>query len=241
LIATIRQEIAAKLAIRKFKNPSIAAHSLRFGGCVAGKVDECSAAVIRGWVYDSTRPDALLNLDILVDGQKMHSATVNVHRRDIAALLDDHGVHGFECTVATLATPSPKRRVVEVRLADRPKYVVGFTQIEAVNVFGALSSPSAQISQALNDRLSHIFNHITAAHEDGLRRFDVVQTLIGELKHDHRLSSAGETQLQTTSLLYDMPNSAITGVGEFRAPISFADEVVLFRARLEQALLRVRH
>jgi hypothetical protein len=241
LLAFPLRKLADVIAFRKFKEASIASHSLRFGGNVAGNVDRCDAQVVRGWVYDVTRPNKLLDVDILVNGKKVHGISANVYRSDIAALLEDHGVHGFECTFDALGVPSSGERLVTIRLADRPRYVLGSFEISVMNVFAAF--PTIGISQALDDRLSHIFNHITAAHEDGLGRFDKIQAMIGELQSvlkDQGLSRSSASS-HVDALLYDMPLTAITGVGQFRAPNSFAEEAALFQARLEQALLKARY
>jgi hypothetical protein len=229
------------IATRKFKDASIASHALRFGGSVAGKVDQCDANLIRGWIYDASRPDSVLELEILVDGEKVHRVAADVYRKDIASLLKDHGVHGFECTVNVLAIPSSRERIVKIRLGDRPRQVLGTFRIEPINVFASL--PSTDISQVLDDRLAHIFNHITAAHEDGLRRFDKLQAMIGELQsiQNNQMMSGSAASSPNNSLLYDMPCSAITGVGQFRKPNSIAEEMALFQARLEQALLKARY
>jgi hypothetical protein len=234
MIGSVVHDLATAIALRKFKEPRIAAHVLRFGGTVAGKVDRCDSEGIWGWIYDVTRPDAVLDLEILIDGKTVYTTPANVRREDIGVLLKDHGIHGFQCSVLDFSVPSTRRRIVKVRLSDRPRYVVGTFRIRSSDE----RLPSTGISQDLNNRLTHIFNHISATHEDSLRRFDKLDAAFEQHRSQRIAHLAGSVDSSIDSrALYELPVSAIAGVGQFRTRNSSIEEIAL---RLEHAIMKAR-
>ncbi|WP_020493724.1 hypothetical protein [Methylosinus sp. LW4] len=237
---TLIEWLGRMIAVRTFRDREVAAHSLRFGGSLAGVVDEVSAKRVRGWIYDAKRNEPVV-LEILLDGEVVQRTKANLYRDDIAERVGGNGLHGFDCEVAAFATPSAKMRSVQVRVADRPQYQLGTFDLEPNR--SPLEMPSPDVPQALHDRLQHIFSHITAAHEHSLRRFDAIQASFDRLQSTPRVASTsgGGGESDGASLLYQYPRSAISGVGQFRLPLTDDIETTLFQARLEVDLMKERH
>jgi hypothetical protein len=235
---TLIEWLGRKIAVRTFRDKDIAAHSLKFGGSVAGVVDEVTQKRVRGWICDAKR-EAPVVLEILLDDEVVQQTKANLYRDDIAEKLGDNGLHGFDCEVAAFATPSAKTRSVRLRIADRPEYEFGPFDLEPNR--SPLEVPSPDVPQALHDRLQHIFSHITATHENSLRRFDAMQASFDRLQSAPRIAATSGGDADSGSLLYQYPRSAISGVGQFRLPLTDDVETTLFQARLEVDLMKERH
>ena len=236
---TLIEWLGRRIAARTFRNKHLAAHCLQFGGSVAGVVDEVTKKRVRGWVYDAKRRDEPLVLEILLEDEVVQTTKADLYRDDIAELAGDKGLHGFDCEVAAFATPSAEPRRVRLRLADRPRYELGSFRLAPNRT--PLEMPSPDVPQALHDRLSHIFNHITAAHEHSLHRFDAIQAAFDRLQSRPHFNAAGGGEADSGSLLYQYPRSGISGVGQFRLPLADDIETSLFQARLEVDLMKERH
>jgi hypothetical protein len=236
---TLIEWLGRRIAVRTFRDKHLAAHCLQFGGSVAGVVDEVTKKRIRGWVYDAKRRDEPLVLEILLEDEVVQTTKADVYRDDIAELAGDKGLHGFDCEVAAFATPCAETRRVRLRLADRPRCELGSFELAPNRT--PLEMPSPDVPQALHDRLVHIFNHITAAHEHSLHRFDAIQAAFDRLQSRPHFNAAGGGEPDSGSLLYQYPRSGISGVGQFRLPLTDDVETSLFQARLEVDLMKERH
>jgi hypothetical protein len=211
-------------------------YALRSLGRVAGVLDECGPTFVRGWIYDASRPNDTLTLDVVVDGRRVQQIAVDRDRPDIRALAKSHGRHGFEAEIACFAQPNVQRRSVELHLAGRPKYRLGPVELPANR---DLSDFVTIDMRALNDRLSHIFNHVTAAHEHALRRFDELQVLMSRQVSVGTTLAGCQTHVSSYRQEAGIPDgpSGISGVGQFQAPRSEEAEVALFAARIHTEMM----
>lgn len=123
---SLRKRVGRLLARRRFRGSAvIAGHALKFGGHVAGVIDDCRDGRVRGWVYDASRPSKVVDLEVLLDGTVAAAGQATGYREDLAEILGDEGVHGFDIEVEDLLLPRRDRRLVTVRLAGKPDYVIG--------------------------------------------------------------------------------------------------------------------
>lgn len=121
-----RRLIGRFLARRRFKGiAAMMSRNLRFGGHVAGAIDACRDGMVRGWVYDATRPAGPVALEVLIDGAVVATGRADQERPDLALLLGDDGRHGFAIETGALWLPATASRSVSVRLAEKPIYVIG--------------------------------------------------------------------------------------------------------------------
>jgi hypothetical protein len=73
----------------------------KFSTMRKGHVDTVSHVLIAGWAADTDRPDAVLEVDILVDNQHVVRVTADERRGDLAAMEEfGDGRHGFRVTFA---------------------------------------------------------------------------------------------------------------------------------------------
>jgi hypothetical protein len=218
------RRLAGDMALRKFRSPEIARHSLRFGGRIAGFVDEYGPDRIRGWVYDASRPDAILELEILVDGKLARTIRADVYRDDLATLLGDTGLHGFDWIDHGLVPRGESRQVI-VRVADRRRYVLAKFEIS-----------QGVVDAALLARFEHLADRLSALHEHVTPRFDRLDTALNTMPYARGASAGAED----AASFYSLPVSRISGVGQFGPAQEEATERRLFKARLEDDLRRAR-
>ena len=227
LLSSISYRIASWLRRRRFPNPTIASQRLGRFGNVAGKIDAWEDGWLRGWIYDAGRPDHIITLDVFVDGNLALRTVADQYRDDLASLLQDNGIHGFEVFVPALLTPGLGQLEIMVRVADRARYAIG-------PIVGERSSPTKRpapdglIDGTLDDRLRHIFNHITGAHENALRRFDSVQISVD------RIVTAIERKDASDHALPE--RTAISGVGQLADPLPDAVEQLLLERGIRDAI-----
>lgn len=207
-----------------FNDERIAANRLNWWSGVAGNVDEHDHRHVRGWVYDSKQPNAAVGIDVFVNGKLAGQTVAGEYRDDLAKILKDHGRHGFVCALPTIgASGSVVDRVV-VRLSGRPRCVVGAFDVRA-----------PAIQRALDDRLTHIFDHITAAHEASVRQLEKIQARVDSLGNSLSRPIPTESRPNLTEI------SAIDGVGQFRDALDDDVEKALFGSRLVHHLSERRY
>jgi len=66
-----------------------------------GYFDDASCAALSGWAWDQRQPNTSINVDVLVDGTVVGSASANGFRQDLVNAGIGNGVHGF-----VIPTPS---------------------------------------------------------------------------------------------------------------------------------------
>lgn len=215
-----------RLARRAFgEHGEIAGHSLRFGGHVAGFIDRCEDGVVHGWIYDATRPTDLLDVELLVDGVVVGTGQASAHRQDLAQVLDDHGLHGFEIEARELRAPGRRPRSLIVRLKDKPRYRIG-----------PLVLQPAGAPLTVEESLHRILDDLAILRDHGLRRLDQLEGRLDELE-----AAAGGGSTAASGPLYGLPSSSFSGVGRFSdVRLPDATEALIFRSRLEQEILGIR-
>ncbi len=83
-----------------------------------GHVDTISHSIIAGWAADTERPEAALDIDILVNDQHIVRATADYPRADLATLGElGAGPHGFSVAFAEPLSAATAHRI-SVRYAD---------------------------------------------------------------------------------------------------------------------------
>ncbi|NLH83768.1 MAG: hypothetical protein GX458_23405 [Phyllobacteriaceae bacterium] len=216
--------LAKALSAGHFDDPRIAAASLNWWSGVAGNLDEHDHRHVRGWVYDSKRPNVPVSLDILVNGRLVGQVVADDYRDDLAKILRDDGRHGFACVLPTIGDSGSDVDRVVVRVSGRPRCVVGAFDVKA-----------PAIQRALDERLTHIFNHISATHEVSARQLEKLLARTGAL------GSSLSGSAPTASSLFLTEVSAIAGVGQFRDALDDEVETALFRNRLAHQLSETRY
>ncbi|WP_161915419.1 hypothetical protein [Methylosinus sp. C49] len=203
------KRLSQMIAVWTFRNEKAAAHCIRFGGSVAGAVDQCDEKRVRGWICDLKRLDISLDLEILLDGKVVMSTRADLYRDDVAALVSDNGRHGFDCKVDAFGVTASKVRLVSVRLTDRPNYLLGPFKL-------APSKPSADL-QVLDHMLADILVRLTEMNEETLRRFDATQAAIDDLQSKQAaLGAKGSNDIQRSSAsLYEISRCGISRAGQF--------------------------
>jgi len=74
---------------------------------VVGRV-AVKAGLVRGWLWQPSRPNARLTAEISIDGETVGSVKANLLRDDLIRSRTGDGAHGFELRLGHIATPSPR-------------------------------------------------------------------------------------------------------------------------------------
>ena len=217
-----------KVTGARFGDAHIAALGLGWRGSFAGRIDEVDRGRVRGWVFDAKRPNMPVSLDVLVNGELAMRVAAADFRSDLSGLLRDNGCHGFGFVIPTIGGSGQGDRIT-ITVSDRPETVVG-----------AFVRGLPAISPELDDRLNHIFDHITAAHEAAIRQIEKTQARIDMLQAIGFGGSPTGSGMNTSLLVQDLV-SAIHGVGQFGDTLDDDVEVALFKTRLERDVAGKRH
>jgi GT2 family glycosyltransferase/spore maturation protein CgeB len=62
---------------------------------IEGTIDQIDDRIVRGWARNSSNPDALVLLDLFIDGRLYATASANRLRADLAEHFKDHGHHEY--------------------------------------------------------------------------------------------------------------------------------------------------
>lgn len=91
---------------------------------ISGCVDELGNGHVRGWVRDSSRPEALLSVELCADGEPIARFRADKVRDDLANLFGDDGRNGFSGFFELHAWRG-RGHLLSVRVADRPDVSIG--------------------------------------------------------------------------------------------------------------------
>jgi hypothetical protein len=112
-----------------------------------GHVDTVSHILVDGWAADVERPDAALDVDILVNDQRVARVTADRARADLAALGEfGAGRHGFRFTFPEPLSATTTHRI-SVRYADDGTLLTGGER--ALRVQGGTATTATPVESAL--------------------------------------------------------------------------------------------
>ncbi|GGC81853.1 tetratricopeptide repeat protein [Chelatococcus reniformis] len=77
-----------------------------------GKLEDCNNGVLRGWVWDPSSPDRIIEPIIVVDDVEVGSVSADIPRRDLASAGIGDGRHGFEAIVPSRLRDGQTHRVL---------------------------------------------------------------------------------------------------------------------------------
>lgn len=86
------------------------------GDLYEGFLDQADCDAIRGWVWNKSQPNTILQVEILSDGAPVATVPASQLRKDVATYAGDNGFHGFVYSVpASLKDGKP--HVIRARIA----------------------------------------------------------------------------------------------------------------------------
>ncbi len=111
---------------------------------VKGRIDGIRAGLLRGWLWDPSRPDTALTAEILIDGEPLASLPAGRMRGDLQRAGIGDGAHAFELPLpAHLARRAELRVLLRTRLGESILTVDerALTELDRQPITGRLEEP----------------------------------------------------------------------------------------------------
>lgn len=244
MIKRARNFVYKRTARLIFGNDNIAAHSLRFAGSVAGRIDNFARGRIRGWIYDQARPNQPIKLKIAINNSVVDEVFANIYRGDIAKLVNNDGLNGFEIDISKHLSASGASMIIDVSVADKPSYKLG-----PITVFAEMYSLTRDHDLHDNMHPSMNYSTIQRIQQIASRFSENIAETQTQLEHIRKILSTepeGSPCLDwigpSASALAHRSNevhsrSSIAGIGVFDDGIlDYTAEVRIMTARIERHL-----
>lgn len=223
----------------KFPNSDIAFHRLIPGGSVAGSLDNLSGSRISGWIFDATQPNRPSRARLIINGSQVADFTANIYREDIAALAGNNGLNGFEIDLDKFKDAEQPNMTIRIELTADSNCKLG-----PIFVVTDYSPPQPRNKRdarlaigSLDDKLEHIFAHITVTFEENRQRLERLQSTVESIRVFARSSSGFDPT--STSNLSNFTGPPFSGIGVFyegEIDESYAEDSM--RQRIEAHLIK---
>jgi tetratricopeptide (TPR) repeat protein len=140
-------QVTLQLAEAPADAPDLARRTLfvpRREHLLTGRLERLAGHELVGWAWDRARPEEQLDLELLVNGERVATGRADRLRRDLARAGIGQGLHGFVFDLEMLAAPPPAGSILAVRVTGPQPWLVGTWQMDAAPAAAARALPAAQ-------------------------------------------------------------------------------------------------